>query len=431
MGAQSKLLRVQEYLQTKSLSDLKRDHGVKHRIVDHKVSLNYDQIESKHGDKLAGECRGLILRRTTNNTIDPDEIFGESRVLACAFPRFYNMAESCAEKIDWETARIQEKLDGTLTILYYDNIKKEWHVATRSVPEANLDLQGFDFTFRDLFEMGLEEYGFTFDDFVEDLIPGYTYVFELCSPYNRIVVSYPKTKLVLLSVRENWSLEELSLEMGIPFKDENYVQDQFPMSFVNFYYDEAWEKKKEKYRSIQKAKEYSLSSPDEIVQFVNDQDPTMLEGVVIVDDAWRRVKVKSLSYVSFNRARDKLGASYRNCLCLVLEGKVDDCIGKLPEEIEKILLDMQEEVSVFIKFHEEYYEDARLQSIDEFGDFDMKQFAMIVQEGARNFGIWAGPMFNVARGKSETIGEAIRKKNHDGKYNTKALDNILEAIGYG
>ena len=405
------MLKVQEYLLTNSLEKLKEEHGVKHRIVDHKLNLNYDQIESRMGDKLAGECRGLILRRTKDNFIPTDIPLGPTKVLASAFFRFYNQGQPCADEIDWDSAIVQEKLDGSLIILYFDDIKNEWHVATRSISEANLEIQGFDFTFRGLFEKALKDIGFEFEKFVYHLQPFKTYIFELTSPYNRIVVSYEKTELTLLGIRNNLNL-----------KEETIVDKTWdPFHLIHH---------------VKLPKVYSLTSAEEIISFVNEQDPSEQEGVVIVDKNFNRLKVKSLSYVAFNKTRDKLGASYRNCLSLVLEEKVDDCIGKLPKEIEEILLDMQEKVGEWFKLQEKTYNDVYQEGWNksispELYGMEMKQFANALSRAtAVNPSIWPGPMFAVVRGKADNIREAICKLQPDNKYANTMLDTILKAIGY-
>ena len=43
--------------------------------------------------------------------------------------------ESSADAIDWSTARVMEKLDGSLATLYW--YKGEWHVSSSGVPDAS------------------------------------------------------------------------------------------------------------------------------------------------------------------------------------------------------------------------------------------------------------------------------------------------------
>ena len=395
------MLRVQKYLKKKTLSHLKREHGVKYKIEGHKVVLNYNQLEARDGDLLAGECRGLILRRTTKGPVQEDEFF-DAEVLAFAFPRFYNLGQHGAAKLDEKTIQIEEKLDGTLTLLYWDDVTERWCVSTRSMPEANLEIQGFDFTFRDLFEKALrEQYNTNIEtlEMHDQIRKGWTYAFELTSPYNRIVVKYPKTELTLLCAR--------SPEL------EDRTADAPNLEF------------------FKRPKHYDLSSVEEIVKYVNEQEPTEQEGVILVDKDFNRVKIKSLSYCMFNRLRDKVGSSYRNCLTLCLEDKVDDLIGKLPIEIEEILLKMREEVGGWIKANEEVYDRVVKESTDDYG-LDMKKFSnLISRESATNDVIWAAPHFGVARGKSDSIKDwVVDSRLSDGKYKKATLNKILKSLGY-
>lgn len=277
----------------------------------------------------------------------------------------------------------------SMCIMYFDDVQGKWHIATRSVPEANLPITGFDFTFRSLFEKALyETVGAEGLESAPRVDEQHTYIFELTSPYNRIVVSYPETRITLIGIRHNETLKEIS----------PYNQGFYPVP-----------------------KRYSLNNLNDIMTFVNSQDPTQQEGVVIIDNAYSRVKVKSLSYVAFNKARDKLGASLRNCLILVMEDKVDDCIGKLPKEIEDILLDMRDKLSDFVKLHEMVYEDAKENAMID-GKFDMKTFALDIKSRK---GILTGPLFAVSRGKTNNMRDAMFSKKNNG-----GIDIILKGIGY-
>ncbi|MDE1867846.1 MAG: 2'-5' RNA ligase, partial [Thaumarchaeota archaeon] len=105
-------------------------------------------IEAPKGHPIVEDCRGLILDSENNWNI-----------VALPFKRFYNYAEGHAAKIDWSTARIQEKVDGSLCIVYfYDN---KWHVATRGMPDAGGEVNGHNFTFAELFWKIADKAGIT------------------------------------------------------------------------------------------------------------------------------------------------------------------------------------------------------------------------------------------------------------------------------
>jgi len=70
------------------------------------VSFCYDTIESPRADPIIMESRGLILNEDDNWNI-----------VAFPFTRFFNEGEFYAAPIDWSTASVQEKVDGTLIIM--------------------------------------------------------------------------------------------------------------------------------------------------------------------------------------------------------------------------------------------------------------------------------------------------------------------------
>jgi hypothetical protein len=143
------MLYVQEYLRTHTFGELASEWGVIARLdaKKKKFSLNYDMILWTPGHEGAEQCRGVVLSPSnilelreipTSVGLKPDPEFcpGETTLLAYPMDKFYNLEEIHASKIDWndKALKVYEKLDGTLAIVYFDNFKNEWHVATRSVP---------------------------------------------------------------------------------------------------------------------------------------------------------------------------------------------------------------------------------------------------------------------------------------------------------
>src|SRR5207344_2144611 len=91
-----------------------------------KILLKYDQLVSPTLMALPEmqDCRGLILEKDTWNLI------------SLAFRKFFNSEEGNAHKIDWLTACILEKLDGTLIQVYWDWHKDEWFAGTTGTAEG-------------------------------------------------------------------------------------------------------------------------------------------------------------------------------------------------------------------------------------------------------------------------------------------------------
>ena len=137
------MLEVQKYLKENWLEKLKEEFGIVVTQYEDRVVLNYNQIESPRFIKLVDECRGLILKKDT------------WEVMAMSFVRFYNLGEGSDPKDGLDVQRIssnktddchlfrefniantiiQEKLDGSIISLYWDN--NDWCVSTRKLAFA-------------------------------------------------------------------------------------------------------------------------------------------------------------------------------------------------------------------------------------------------------------------------------------------------------
>src|SRR5687767_7139789 len=119
---------VQTYLLNKTLNSLHEEHGIDVSISKtrpYKFSLNYSQIDSKEGDVLANQCRGLIVRTVDGSPAKMDAPL-ETTILARPFDRFLNYGQGFAAEINWNNCHALEKVDGTLCIWYFDDIANDW-----------------------------------------------------------------------------------------------------------------------------------------------------------------------------------------------------------------------------------------------------------------------------------------------------------------
>lgn len=140
--------------------------------------FNYTQTcqFSQSWDDITVQCRGLILNVKT----------GE--VLARPFRKFFNYQEHKAKNWDIpeEQPTITEKLDGSLGVLYHLN-GKDW-IATRGSFMSDQAIWATKW-WRDNMPQGFDK--------------GYTCLFEIIYPQNRIVVNYDFSGLVYICTLDN------------------------------------------------------------------------------------------------------------------------------------------------------------------------------------------------------------------------------------
>jgi RNA ligase len=138
--------------------------------------LNYSPKaqSNKFWDEYTMSCRGMV--------IDAD-----GKILARPFQKFKNFEEHDPSEIDMSIPFvIYEKMDGSLIIVFYYEPHMEWIVASRGsfISEQAIEARKM---------LGLEQK-------YERFQKGFTYLFEIIYPENRIVVDYGnRRELVLLS----------------------------------------------------------------------------------------------------------------------------------------------------------------------------------------------------------------------------------------
>ncbi|MCZ2224365.1 MAG: T4 RnlA family RNA ligase [Chitinophagales bacterium] len=386
-------LLVQDFLETKNITDLYKERGVEisYSKCRRFFSLNYNQIKSANDDVLAQQCRGVILSFKDGN-VD----IGKTIIHAVPFFRFFNEGQGCADSVNYndKNLKIYEKLDGSLIIVWFNSFINQWSVGTRSTPEADIVMDDGVHTFRKLFERALKDtVNLSFEEYSSTLNKDYTYMFELTTPLNRIVVKYDNYRVTLLGARNKVNLKEIDLD-----KIENIVP---------------------------KVKTFNLSKLDEIITFVAGLNPTEQEGVVVCDSNFNRVKIKNPEYILANRARDNFAKSDRACLGLILAKKEDDVMALLPDDIRGKIINLKTKVSVFLDaFIKDY--DSVVSSIVFTDDqkLNRKLFAQVVINKR-----WKDPYFAIFGGKAADVYDYIEKsKDHNGFFGDAFLDKILELL---
>lgn len=340
------MLLVQKYLQTQNLERLKSRgiNATPHPKYPNLIHLCYDQIDVKSDDFLARECRGLILDRDNDWAI-----------VSHPMHRFFNQGEFHAAEIDWWTARVYDKLDGSLTILWH--YKDKWHVSTKGSPAASGKIGTHDITFEELFWDAFSNKGWE----TGDLDTSLTYMFELTSPFNRIVVSYEYIDLRLLAVRHVRTGHEMALKM---------------FSYLN------------------PVKSYPMTTLNETIEAANKLYPLTHEGYVVVDANFNRVKIKSPKYVALHHLKNGFGP--RRIIDLLKLGEKNEVLLYFPEYVDQFN-ELEAQFNAFVALHESAY--TMVKHIE-----DQKEFALKATKFPAS-----GALFRVRKGQSPNVRAAINE----------------------
>ena len=221
------------------------------------VLLKYNQIASDFSQKICNECRGLIVNK---HTLTP---------VALSFFKFYNVGEQYAAEIDWDSVSVQEKVDGSKILVWWDDIHSKWRISTSGTLDAadakvNSPLLSKPISFKALFEEALWNDITTLGSLFIHLDCSKCYTFELVSPYNRVVVPYDTARVYLIGMR-----------------DVNTFEEQFPDI---------------KDLPVWRPCSYNLSNLDECKKALEEMDWDE-EGFVAVDKYWNRVKIKNTKWL--------------------------------------------------------------------------------------------------------------------------------------
>jgi len=302
------MLKTQEFLRQyddidKALASLEAKYAISNTChpTDGRVILNYSQIDSPKTHEIVRECRGLVLDRNNN-----------WKLVARAFPRFFNWEEagkSTTGLFKWNNCICQDKEDGSLAIVYFYN--NAWHFNTRGSFGSG-EVNGMGITWRQLFELAMKNTGFDYSI----LSTNFTYIFELCSRYNKVVRDYPNPIVFLLSV----------------FSEEDELD---------------WYDIKTIYPELNPVGDKYFCGIDRVNEFLkkhSETDPTF-EGVVLRDKNNLRFKVKSIKYVELHRLHNNGNlATPKNLIGFIMGGEEDEIIAYWPN-LEPTILDMKAKIT--------------------------------------------------------------------------------------
>ena len=244
------------------------------------VMFKYSQVDSDMSIKLVQECRGLILDEDTKE------------IVSYPFNKFFNFGEPNAAKINWTSAHIGQKIDGSFIKIVKINGKLLISTnGTINAFNASIPKQiGCIFnSFGDLVQYILQNKKCDISLFE----PNWTYMFELTSPWTRVVCPFKNNNLWYLGRRNN-----------ITFQEEHFSQNPFNEIFDT-------------------PKIYPLKSLDECITATKAM-PWDEEGYVVCDKFFNRVKVKSPSYVAAHNLCNNHVMSYSRAVELVRANEIEE-----------------------------------------------------------------------------------------------------------
>jgi len=320
----------------------KAPYNIKTKRSDGYIILSYN-LDADFNIEIVRECRGIILDETD-----------DFRPVCVPFFKFGNYGEPYADDIDWNTARVQEKIDGSLIKVWRH--RGVWRVSTNNMINAeSARTDNNEDTFMNVFHRAWLQTGIQFSD----LNPDYTYMFELVSPQTRVVVPYSETKLFHTGTRNINTLQELDADIG-----------------------------------IEKPKTFSIATIEACVETARLLD-RYHEGFVIVDNRWRRVKVKSPLYVSIHHILNNI-SSEKRIIKLVVSGEDVEVISYFPE-YANTFDNMRERIDRFIAYNER-----ELERIRDAGYSTQKELAEYVTNT-----ICPPCLFCVMKGKSNSVKDFV------------------------
>lgn len=314
-------LAIQRYLRKHGLEKTVDDFKLIARDYPHKVLLKYSQIESNFTHEEVRDARGIVLEKRGWN------------VMSLAFRKFFNIGEGHAAPIDWKTARVFKKMDGSLIHAYFDYVVGKWCFGTTGTAEGEGSVDNFhygvgdDCTFSDLFiyafintskykttgeEMTLDMYKNVKSDFVSalrevlDRYKGLTISFELCTQFNVVVTPHTTSRVHLLSARNMYSMTEYG---PVEMKEMS--------DFLN----------------IPLSPTYDLKNHEELLNSFIGM-PYADEGYVVCDANFNRVKLKNPAYLTVHHLKDE--NAFWRVIDIVRSGEIAEFSATFPHRMDEL-----------------------------------------------------------------------------------------------
>lgn len=259
------------------------------------VLLKYNQLASDFTQEIVRECRGAIFYIPKHN---------HKRVQVVCYPfyKFGNYGESYVPEIDWSTASVQEKVDGSLIKMWYHD--GSWHVSTNGIihaVNAGTSMPGLSF-FSVVCKAIPRKYCLI--DFFDALDKDYAYMFELVSPETRMTIEYSAPALYYLGARDMYTLQEVA-----------YPEETDDAVF---------------FECVKLPKRYPLHTIEQCIEVAQSMGADE-EGFVVCDGAFNRIKIKSPEYLMAARVRNNNIITVKRVVEAMRGGYLDDLYAYLPD----------------------------------------------------------------------------------------------------
>ena len=270
-----------------------RDHVCGRNLI----LFKYNQIETKWSEcgKIAWEARGIVL--------DEDTL----EVVNYGFNKFFNVGESTADKLDAGSMVSSTKIDGSIIKIrkFPDNqllISTNGTIDAFNAPVA--EQIGCEFkTFGDIVANVLIKKFGSLDEFKTHLDSDKTYIFEMVSPWTRVVTPFHENDLYLIGVRSIRA-------------EDNFAESHF------------WESPLAEF--FKTPERLDFSSIDKCLEYAQTLDWTN-EGFVVMDKDFNRVKVKNASWLAVHHLAENHTMSHKCAIEIIRANEIDEVVGYFPE----------------------------------------------------------------------------------------------------
>lgn len=282
------------FLKTNTFEALTENFGILVKNYnDELYNLSYTNHASPKYHEIVDSCRGIVIDKDLN-------------VLARPFDRFYNYGENPnQEPFDFSETHIFDKIDGSFIKFWWYPKEQRWCVGTRGTAFCEMQNK-YDTNFK-----GLVYKAMNVDN--DELFSGLCdlaldrdqiHMFEITSPFNRVIINHTKTKLYYLNSRDNKTGEYSML-------DEGHLE----------------------LLGVEAAKKYAFKSVNEMLE-LNDSITldTIHEGFIVCDKNLKPImKMKCDLYVSMHYLRGE-GLTHRRIIYMIIRNEYDEYLTYFPDD---------------------------------------------------------------------------------------------------